>query len=66
MKQHLAHASLVLRTDLIQIQDESDWMASFGFLYALHEHVVLESWMSQPFGDGDPIFTVKLNFVLKF
>lgn len=57
---------LVLRTDLIQIADESDWMASFGFLYALHEHVVLESWMSQPFDDGDPIFTVKLNFVLKF
>lgn len=57
---------LVLRSDLIQIKDESDWLASFGFLYALHENVVLESWMSQPFDDGDPIFTVKLNFVLKF
>ena len=57
---------LVLRSDLIQIRDEDDWMASFGFLYALHENVVLESWMSQPFDDGDPIFTLKLNFVLKF
>lgn len=57
---------LVLRSDLIQIRDESDWLASFGALYALHKNLVLEAWVSQPFDDGDPIFTVKLNFVFNF
>ena len=57
---------LVLRTDAIQIQDESQWLGSFGFLYAIDKHVVLESWVSQPFDHGDPIFTVKLNFVFVF
>lgn len=41
-------------------------MGSHGFLYAVHENVVLESWASQPFDDGDTIYTVKLNFVFKF
>lgn len=62
----VADRDLVLRSDLVQIKDESDWLVSFGALYALHENLVLESWMSQPFDDGDPIFTMKLNFVIKF
>jgi hypothetical protein len=56
----------VLRTDAIQIQDQDQWMGSIGFLYALHENLVLESWASQPFSRGDAIFTVKLNFVFIF
>jgi len=62
----VAERDLVLRTDLVQIQDEDQLMGSFGFLYALHEYVVLESWVSQPFDEGDPILTAKLNFVIKF
>ncbi|HSJ04605.1 MAG: hypothetical protein ACAI34_15270 [Verrucomicrobium sp.] len=62
----LFERDLTLRSDFIQIQDESQWMGSLGFLYALHDNVVLESWASQPFDDGDTIYTVKLNFVFKF
>jgi hypothetical protein len=56
----------VLRSDLIQIQNEGQWEGSLGFLYALNKYLVLESWVSQPFDHGDPIFTVKLNFVVQF
>jgi hypothetical protein len=57
---------LMFRSDLVQIQDQDQWMGSLGFLYALHDYVVLESWASQPFDDGDTIYTAKLNFVIKF
>ena len=57
---------LVLRADVIQTNDQHDWLGSIGFLYALHEHFVVESWVSQPFDDGSPIFTLKLNFIWKF
>lgn len=57
---------LVLRTDAVQIENQGQWMVSVGFLYAIHENLVLESWASQPFDHGDAIFTVKLNFVIKF
>ena len=56
----------VLRADAIQVQDQGQWEGSLGFLYALHKNLVLESWVSQPFDHGDPIFTVKLNFVVQF
>lgn len=62
----LFERDLTLRSDFVQIQDEAQWMGSLGFLYAVHENVVLESWASQPFDDGDTIYTVKLNFVFKF
>ena len=57
---------LQLRTDFVQIQDQSQWMGSVGFLYVLHPRVVLEGWASQPLDHGDTIFTAKLNFVFKF
>lgn len=57
---------LQLRTDLVQIQDQDQWMGSLGFLYVIHPKVVLEAWASQPFDHGDPIFTTKLNYVIKF
>jgi hypothetical protein len=57
---------LQLRTDFIQIQNQDQWMGSVGFLYALHPHVVLEGWASQPLDRGDTIYTAKLNFVIKF
>jgi hypothetical protein len=57
---------LQLRTDLVQIQDQDQWMGSVGFLYVLHPNVVLEAWASQPFDHGDTLYTAKLNFVIKF
>ena len=57
---------LQLRTDFVQIQDQDQWLGSVGFLYALHPNVVVESWASQPFDDGDAVYTAKINFVFKF
>lgn len=57
---------LQLRTDFVQIQDQDQWMGSLGFLYALHKNVVLEGWASQPFDNGETIYTAKINFVIKF
>ena len=57
---------LQLRTDFVQIQDQDQWLGSLGFLYVVHPNVVVEGWASQPFDDGDTIYTAKLNFVIKF
>ena len=57
---------LVLRTDLLQIDDQHQWLGSVGFLFHFHEHIALESWVSQPFDDGPTAFTFKLDFIFKF
>lgn len=57
---------LTLRGDCIQIEDQEQWLASAGFMYVLHKHLVVESWVSQPLEDGDPFITLKLNFVVGF
>lgn len=62
----VAERDLQVRTDLVQIQDQDQWMGSLGLLYVLHPNVVLEGWASQPFDNGDTIYTAKLNFVIKF
>ena len=55
---------LVLRGDAIQIQNQHQWLASGGALYALNRWLVLESWASFPVDTGKPTITLKLNFVL--
>lgn len=57
---------LMLRTDLVQIDDEDQWLGSLGFIYFIDEHFALESWVSQPFEHGEPSFTIKLNFMIPF
>jgi hypothetical protein len=57
---------LMLRSDAIEIQDRSQWLASFGGIYFLHKHIALESWFSQPTDHGEPSVVVKLNFIFKF
>jgi hypothetical protein len=56
----------MLRADAIQIEQQHNWAASVGGLYALHKNFVLESWMTQPIHNSPPSFTVKLNFVIHF
>ena len=58
--------NLMLRSDAIQTNDQSQWLTSFGFIYFLHKNVALESWASQPTDHGGPSVTVKLNFIFKF
>ncbi|MEE9212291.1 MAG: hypothetical protein V3U29_06525 [Phycisphaeraceae bacterium] len=57
---------MMLRFDLIQIDDEEQWLGSAGFIYFLHKHVAVESWISQPFEHGEPTFTLKLNLIFEF
>lgn len=62
----LLNRDFMLRTDLIQIDDEGQWFGSLGFIYFIDEHFALESWVSQPFESGEPTFTIKLNLVIPF
>jgi len=55
---------LMLRSDAIQIQNERQWLASVGALYAINDWLVLETWTSVPVETGKPSFTLKLNFIL--
>ena len=57
---------LVLRSDLVQIDDRSQWLGSAGFLLVLHKNWVLEAWASQPTERGEARFTLKLNYVMKY
>ncbi len=57
---------LMLRTDFIQIDGGNQWLASGGFIYFLHKHVAVESWVSQPLEHGEPTFTLKLNLIFGF
>ena len=57
---------LVLRSDLIQIDDEDQFLGSVGALYNLTDDLIVEAWVSQPFEHGEPTFTLKLNFAIKF
>lgn len=55
---------LTLRSDATQIQNERQWLASVGAMYAINAWLVAESWASFPVETGKPTFTLKLNFVL--
>lgn len=57
---------LVLRSDLIQIDDEDQFLGSVGALYAMTDFFIVETWMSQPFEHGEPRFVLKLNFAVTF
>ncbi|MHC4429786.1 MAG: hypothetical protein ACYS0D_14465 [Planctomycetota bacterium] len=54
------------RTDFRQVSDPDQWLGSAGFIWFLHKHVAVESWVSVPFEHGEPTFTLKLNLGLTF
>jgi hypothetical protein len=54
---------VLLRSDLIEIQDQDQFLGSFGFLVVINKNLVLESWASQPFEDGRTVGTIKFDFV---
>ncbi len=58
---------LTLRTDIIQTNDAHDITASAGFIYDLGHNFLVESWASFPSQSGkEDVFTIKLNYVIKF
>lgn len=58
---------LMLRSDIIQVNNQNDTIASFGFIYDLGKNFLVESWMSFPTESGkDDTLTIKLNYVIKF
>ena len=57
---------LMLRFDMIQIDDGDQWLGSAGAIYFLDKHLAVESWISLPFESGEPVFTLKLNFIFPF
>jgi hypothetical protein len=54
------------RTDFTQINDQDQWLGSVGFIYFIHDHFALESWVSVPFEHGPSIFTIKLDVIFSF
>jgi hypothetical protein len=57
---------LMLRADAIQIEQQHNWAASIGGLYAFHKYFVFETWMTQPIHNSPPTFTLKFNLVIPF
>mgnify|MGYP001261621271 CR=1 FL=1 len=58
---------LILRSDLKQVKDGDNVLASGGILLTLPFNLVFETWISVPSDDNDEeSFTVKLNYVFKF
>jgi hypothetical protein len=57
--------NLNLNADLVQTNDQSNWLASVGFKYDLSEHIVIEGWANLP-DEGQASIVAKVNFVFKF
>ena len=58
---------LMLRSDIIQVNNQKDIITSFGFIYDLGNNFLVESWMSFPSESGkEDVLTIKLNYVIKF
>lgn len=59
---------LTLRSDVRQVADRDDTMISAGLMYDLGNNFIVESWVSHLLddNDADEVYTVKLNYVIKF
>jgi hypothetical protein len=63
----LFERDLILRSDVIQVNDGDDVVASVGFLYDIGHNVLVESWVSLPSDSRqEDVFTMKLDFVITF
>jgi len=55
--------TLLIRSDVVEINDQDQFLGSLGFLLVINKSLVLESWASQPFEDGRTVGTIKFNLV---
>jgi len=63
----LFERDFTLRSDLIQVNDGDDVIASIGFVCDLGHNLLLESWMSFPSASEQAdVLTMKLDFVIRF
>jgi hypothetical protein len=60
----VAKRDLMLRADAIQTDHRDNWETSAGFLYGVHRHFALESWVSEPVHGGHAGFMVKFDVIL--
>jgi hypothetical protein len=58
----LSGRNLVIRSDVIEINDGDQFLGSLGFLLVINQSLVLESWASKP-EEGSTVGTLKLNFI---
>jgi hypothetical protein len=58
----LGSRDLVIRSDVIEINDQDQLLGSLGFLLVINKGLVLESWASKP-EDGSTVGTLKFNFI---
>ena len=57
----------MIRSDLLQVNNQSDTLASIGFIYDLGHNFLVESWASFPSQSGkEDVVTIKFNYVIKF
>ncbi|MBI2300193.1 MAG: hypothetical protein HYU66_14820 [Armatimonadetes bacterium] len=63
---HVGRRDVMLRGDLTQIQDQSQWLGSLGAIWFADPHLAVEGWVSQPFDRGRTTFTLKLDGILSF
>jgi hypothetical protein len=58
---------LMLRSDIIQVNNQNDTIKSLGFIYDLGQNFLVENWASFPTESGkEDTLTIKLNYVIKF
>lgn len=61
------YRDLTFRADVIQVNDQTDNLSSFGFIYDIGHDFLVESWVSFPTETGrEEFYTLKLNYVIKF
>ena len=58
----VAERKLMFRSDIIQIQDKTQWLGSAGCTYKLTNSLGLELWQSKPTERGKAYTTAKLGW----
>jgi hypothetical protein len=63
----LQSRDLIMRTDVRQLNDGDEWLASAGLLHALPLNLIFEGWVSTSTEDqSEEVYTLKLNYVIAF
>jgi hypothetical protein len=57
---------LMFRSDIIQIQDQAQWLASVGFTYKLTKALGVELWQSKPAERGRSYTTLKFGWSFNY
>lgn len=57
---------LMLRTDVIEIQDAGQWLGSLGFTFQFTDSLKMELWESKPTEKGKAYTTFKLGYGFKY